>query len=252
MRVSFHGACQEVTGSCTLIETEKNKFIVDCGLFQGEFFSLNRNAENFSFDPKNVDFLLLTHAHADHCGRLPKLYKEGFRGKVYCTAATKDLVEVMLLDSAKIIFQEAIASNSIPLYLESDVAGILKNIVVLNYGQEKQITPEINIKMRDAGHILGSAIFEVRVKERSLEKKLVFSGDLGNTPTPILKNTELINGADYVFIESTYAGRYHESRDEGIQIIRQAILDVIKKKAVLMIPVFALEKVEEILYILNN
>ncbi|MFA6410836.1 MAG: MBL fold metallo-hydrolase [Candidatus Buchananbacteria bacterium] len=248
MKISFHGACQDVTGSCILIETEKSKFLVDCGMFQGEQFASQHNLEKFSFNPKQVDFVLLTHAHLDHCGRLPKLGKEGFGGQIYCTPATADFAEIILLDSAHVILLEAQRNQTQPIYLEQDVNEILPLFSPWPYEQEKEITPEIKIKIRDAGHILGSAIFEVFIKENGQEKKLVFSGDLGNPPAPIVKDTEFIDGADLVFIESTYAGRIHEQKEERQQLLRQAIIESVGQGGVLMIPAFALERTQEVLY----
>ncbi|KUK95607.1 MAG: metallo-beta-lactamase superfamily protein [Parcubacteria bacterium 32_520] len=170
MKISFYGACKEVTGSCILIETGSTKFLVDCGMFQGK--SYYKNIEDFSFNPEDIDFVLLTHAHLDHCGRLPKIFMEGFRGRIYSTAP---------------------------------------------YGKKRKINDNIEIRLRDAGHILGSAIFEVWIKEDGITKKLVFSGDLGNMSNPIVKDHEFIDSADLLFIESTYGNRLHESKKMGFR-----------------------------------
>lgn len=252
MKISFHGACREVTGSCVLIETKKTKFLLDCGMFQGESFALSRNFDAFSFDSKSINFVLLTHAHIDHCGRLPKLYKEGFRGKIYCTSATTDLVRLMLADSSKIIAREAREVGVEPFYSEDDAASVMKLFHDLPYDEEIIIAGGIRVRLKNSGHILGSCFFEIWVREGKEEKKLVYSGDLGNSPARIIRDLENVDGADIVFSESTYAGVEHESRDEGIKIIRKAIVDCINKRGVLMIPIFALEKVQEILYELNN
>lgn len=260
MKISFHGACQEVTGSCILIETAKTKFLVDCGIFQGRLFAEKHNLEKFSFDPKTVDFVLLTHAHLDHCGRLPKLYREGFRGKIYCTNATADFTEIMLLDSAHVILEEAKRYRHQPLYSKSDVEKLIKSFSPLPYRQTQKVNEEVKIKANDAGHILGSAIFEVWIKENSSprfageagqEKKLVFSGDLGNPPAPIVKDTEFVAGADLVFVESTYAGKIHEPSSQRLQLLRQAIQESVGQGGVLLIPAFALERTQEVLYELN-
>lgn len=251
MKISFHGACREVTGSCILIENEKYSFLVDCGMFQDNRFSSNKNFEHFGFEVKDIDFVLLTHAHMDHCGRLPKLYKEGFRGNIYCTAATRDLAELMLIDSARIIRQEAAEHETEPLYTEDDVAGLSQLFKTIEYDENFEINKDIKVRLMDAGHILGSAIFEVWAKDGVIEKKLVFSGDLGNSPTPIIRDAEYIDGADVVCVESTYAGRVHESKKDGLKAIRQAITDSIGNHGVLMIPIFVLEKAQEILFELN-
>lgn len=251
MNISFHGACREVTGSCHLVETGKTKFLVDCGLFQGREFFTPKNLDKFDFNPKQIDFVLLTHAHLDHCGRLPKLYQEGFRGKIYATPATRDLAEVMLLDSARVIGEEAQKAGKPPMYFASDVYKMMAYFKAADYQKEIQITPEIKIRAREAGHILGSAIFEIWVKENGAEKKLVFSGDLGNPPAPIVKDTELVGGADYVFIESTYGGLTHEPAAERLAKLRRAVTESVGRGGVLMIPAFALERAQEILYELN-
>lgn len=243
MKISFHGACREVTGSCFLVETNKSKFLVDCGMFQDEETYFKN--ETFSFNPSEIDFVLLTHAHVDHCGRLPKLYKEGFRGKVYCTEPTKQISTVMLMDSAKVFLKEKEHS---PLYFEDDVWGLVSCFSTIQYNKETRISPDIKIKLRDAGHVLGSAVFEVFAEN----KKIVFSGDLGNPSSPIVKNSEIIEGADCVFIESTYGSSFHESRESGREKLKQAIIEVSKNNGVLMLPVFALERSQEMIFELKR
>ena len=252
MKISFHGACQEVTGSCILVETKKTKFLVDCGAFQGADFTLQKNLDSFGFKPRDIDFVLLTHAHLDHCGRLPKLYNEGFRGKVYCSAPTLDFTAIMLLDSARVILKEAKNKGVKPLYLAEDVNHLMQCFKALDYQQSSVVAKDIEITLRDAGHILGSAIFEVWVTEGKKKQKLVFSGDLGNPPAPIIKDTEFIDGADLVFIESTYAGIIHEPGSERLQLLRQAIKESVGKGGVLLIPAFSLERTQEVLYELNH
>lgn len=251
MKISFHGACREITGSCNLVETDKAKFLVDCGLFQGRDFFTRKNFDKFDFDPAKIDFVLLTHAHLDHCGRLPKLYGEGFRGKIIATPATKDLAEVILLDSARVIAAEAGKIGLPPLYTEDDVVKIMEQFEIIDYRQELAVAPEIKIRTRDAGHILGSAIFEVWVQKEGREKKIVFSGDLGNPPTPIIRDTEVIDGADAVIVESTYGGLVHEPSGERLDLLRNAVTESVGRGGVLMIPSFALERTQEVLYELN-
>lgn len=252
MKISFHGACREVTGSCILVETKKLKFLVDCGMFQGGDLSLDKNSDPFAFDPKTINFVLLSHAHIDHCGRLPKLYKEGFRGKIYSTAPTRDLTRLMLNDSCRIIAREASDAGLEPFFSEDDVTFTMKLFNDLPYNKEIIIGGGVKVKLKNAGHILGSCFFEVWIKEGKEEKKVVFSGDLGNSPARIIRDLEKADGADLVFTESTYAGVTHESRQEGIKMIRRAITECVKNKGALMIPIFALEKVQEILYELND
>jgi metallo-beta-lactamase family protein len=243
MKVSFCGACREVTGSCILIETEDNKFIVDCGLFQDNDSEF-RNKVSFDFNPFDIDFVLLTHAHVDHCGRIPKLFKEGFMGDVYCSYPTVDLANQMMLDSAKVF---TVREHGIPLYFPSDVEKAIANFKGVPYDQEYAISSNIRIRLRDAGHILGSAIFEVWVKENGKETKLVFSGDLGNPPAPIVKDTDFVDEADYIFVESTYGDKIHIPREEGRRMLKEKMMEVIARKGVMIMPVFALERTQEMI-----
>lgn len=251
MKISFHGAAREVTGSCILIETAKTRFLVDCGMFQGSKYAREENFEIWQFEPSAVDFVLLTHAHVDHCGRLPRLSRDGFSGKIYATPATRDLAEIIMLDSAKVIKEEVLRHGGPILYKEKDVLKVMPQFWGIDYGIKQKLSADVSIRFRDAGHILGSAIVEVWVKEKGKVKKLVFSGDLGNPPAPIVRDTELIDGADFVVIESTYGGRIHEPVGLRSEILRQAIHESIGKGGVLMIPAFALERTQEILYELN-
>lgn len=247
MKISFHGACREVTGSCILIESGETKFLVDCGMFQG-LDSHSKNFESFGFDPKSIDFVLLTHSHLDHSGRLPKLYKDGFRGRVYSTAPTKDLTQLILLDAAHIAEEEEL----VPLYTEKDVYPLMNFFSILEYGKEKKINEDVRVVARDAGHILGSAVYEVWIMDNGKGKKMVFSGDLGNPPANIIRDPEIISGADILVIESTYGDRLHESKDKGKEFLKQKILETISKKGVLIMPILAVERVQEIIYDLNT
>lgn len=242
MNISFFGACGEVTGSCILVETSNAKFLVDCGMFQG-LGSYEKNIRPFSFDPKEIDFVLLTHAHLDHSGRLPILYKEGFRGKVFSTKPTKDLVEIILKDSAR-IFEKDFKT---PLFNFNDIGNIMNSFVTFDYYEEVKVG-EISFKAKDAGHILGSVIFEVSVEG----KKVVFSGDLGNDNAPIVKDTDLIDSADVLVVESTYGGKIHESREKGVLELKESIEEVIKNKSVLLIPSFSIERTQELLFEINK
>ncbi|MFA5358923.1 MAG: MBL fold metallo-hydrolase [Patescibacteria group bacterium] len=251
MKISFYGACGEVTGSCYLVQTEQSRFLVDCGMFQGGKFAEDKNFEPFGFDPKSIDFVVLTHVHMDHIGRLPRLYKEGFRGKIYSTEPTADFARIMLLDSARVIFEEALANNALPLYLDKYVNELMKQFVALSYRKQENISADIKITMRDAGHILGSAIVEIVVADKAGDKKIVFSGDLGNPPAPLVEDTEFISGADYVVMESTYGGIIHEPAEMRIKMLHNAVVESVGKGGVLMIPAFALERTQEVLYEMN-
>jgi len=249
MKISFHGAAREVTGSCILIETGKTKFLVDCGLFQNHDHNYERNFSGFDFDPREINFVLLTHAHLDHCGRLPKLYELGFRGKIYSTMATKDLAKEIILDLLRVSEREG---EPIAFFTENDIDFLMRLFNPVQYGEERRITENISIRLRDAGHILGSTIFEVWVKEGEEEKKLVFSGDIGNPPAPIVNDPDIISGADALFIESTYGDRLHEPKSKGKEMLKKKIIETVEKDGVLIIPVFALERTQELLYELNS
>ena len=250
IKISFHGACREVTGSCTLVEYNDHKFLVDCGAFQGEHFVLANNEEEFLFKPAEIDCLFLTHAHMDHCGRLPKLFKDGFRGKIYATAATVDLAEVMLIDAAKIIAKEALINKRQPLFTADDVNAMMKDFSIINYDQNN-IIGDLQVIFRDAGHILGSAFLEFIIPDGEETKKILFSGDLGNSPSPIICDLESAKGADAVIVESTYASASHETKAEGLEKLQTALLKTIADKGTLVVPIFALEKTQEILFELN-
>jgi len=252
MKVSFHGAAGEVTGSCTLLDTGKTKFLIDCGLFQGSYFAHEENYEDWAFAPADIDFVVLTHAHADHCGRLPRLYADGFRGKVYCTRATRDLAELILLDSAKLIKEEAQKKGEVPLFTENDVYDVLALFWPLDYHKKTKLAADVELSLYDAGHILGSAIAELSIRQGLKKKKIIFSGDLGNAPAPIVRDPEFIKGADFVVMESTYGGRIHEPGELREQLLKKAILESIGRGGVLMIPLFALERTQEVLYELNH
>lgn len=262
MKITFNGAAGIVTGSCHLLTINDNQYLLDCGMFQGTKDITKLNFLPFAFDPSKIKAVILSHAHIDHSGLLPKLCKEGFKGKVYCTKATKDLCEIMLEDSAYIQERETEYDNRKlkskglplrqPLYGKKDVVECMKIFKDVAYNERTQISPDISFTLRDAGHILGSAIVEVFAKEDVKEKKIVFSGDLGQPNLPIIKDPTFIEEADYVLVESTYGGREHES----IAKRRKMLLDIIKrnfeKKGRLMIPSFAVERAQELIYRLNE
>lgn len=248
MKLHFLGGTQTVTGSNFLLETKNSKILIDCGIFQGTRHVEEKNYEDFKFNPKEIDYLLITHAHLDHIGRIPKLYKDGFRGKILATRPTRDFIRIMLDDSQGILEKEAKDLGREPLYKEPDIEESMKLIECIDYGKKIDLSPGVSCRFRDAGHILGSAIIEVWLNGR----KIVFSGDLGNPPVPLLKTTEFIDEADYIIIESTYGDRNHELKEHRKDILENVIEDTITKGGTLMIPAFALERTQELLYELNE
>lgn len=259
MKITFYGAAREVTGSCYLIETNSNRFLIDCGMIQGGRKNTQRNHEPFPFAPSSLDFVLLTHAHIDHSGLLPKLTKAGFQGKIYTTWATTDLLQVMLPDSAHIQEFEAERANQRdtshvePLYNLKDAYDCLKQVASVEYDELTHANNEVSFCFREAGHILGSAIIEVWVKHKESSRKLVFSGDLGQPGRVILRDPTPITEADYLFIESTYGDRIHEdiehTQEHFIKIIEDTLL---RKKGNVIMPAFAVGRTQEIIYHLHR
>lgn len=252
MRLHFYGAAQMVTGSNYLLEVKTKsgirRILIDCGMFQGTKHGEDKNYENFPYDPKKIDLVLVTHAHIDHIGRIPKLYKQGFKNKVLVTEPTKDLSKVMLLDSQGLLVREARREKKEPLYSKKDVEGCLALMEGVKYNQKIKLFDGVSCRFRDAGHILGSAIIEIWAED----KKIVFSGDLGNQPVPLLFPPAIIKQADYILVESTYGDQIHQSSLERKDELENAIEDTITKGGTLMIPAFALERTQELLCELNN
>ena len=248
MKLTFHGGTQVVTGACYLLETKEAKILVDCGLFQGKREWRELNFADWPFDPAEIDFVLLTHSHMDHVGRVPKLVKDGFKGKIITTKPSRDFSHLFLLDSAHLQEEEARAIGREPLYSKTDVEASRKLFQGVDYGGQIELTKDVKCRFTDAGHILGSAIIEIWADG----KKIVFTGDLGNPPVPLLKPTELVDEADYVIIESAYGDRNHETAEQRQNILEDAIEDIVASKGTLMIPAFAMERTQEVLYELNE
>ncbi len=259
MKISFLGAAHEVTGSCYYLECAGKKFLVDCGMEQGQNIYEN---EPLPVPPKNLDFVLLTHAHIDHSGMLPKLYKNGYRGPVYATEATTHLSDIMLRDSAHIQEFEAEWRNrkgkrqgkSVyePEYTLKDAMGILHNFVGCPYSKKIEPAPGIEVRFVDAGHLLGSASIEVWLTENDTVRKLVFSGDIGNSAQPLLKDPTYIDEADYVIMESTYGDRSHGERPDYKTSLAEVIQRTFDRGGNLVIPSFAVGRTQEMLYFIRQ
>lgn len=249
VKITFYGGARVVTGSNYLLENKEGKILIDCGLFQGSSFCENLNFEKFPYKPEEIDAVFVTHAHIDHTGRLPKLYKHGFRGKIFSTAPTKDFSEYSLIDSEGILNKEAAKKNRAPLYTIDDVNEMMKLWDGIKYHQ-KIIVKGFEIEFFDAGHILGSAF--ILVRDIKTGKKVVFSGDLGNIATPIVKDTEPLPETDYILIESTYGNRLHEDLEIRKDILEDVIEEAVKAGGTLLIPAFAMERTQDLLYEMNE
>ena len=262
MKIQFCGASDGVTGSCHLIRTEKHQILLDCGQFQGGKVEEQKNFEEFPFDPTEIDCMILSHAHIDHCGRIPLLVKRGFKGDIYCTDATADLLEVMLKDSGYIHEKEAEWKNKKnqragrplvePLYTFNDAMDSLKHVKPVLYDQLIEINEDMKIVFNDAGHILGSAITEIWVSEGEEVSKIVFTGDLGVMERPILRNPVKIKKADYVIMETTYGNRLHPSNSLNVKELMDIIRKTAKRGGTTVIPSFAVGRTQELIYELNR
>ena len=261
MRLEFIGAAHTVTGSCYLLETNEQHYLIDCGMFQGSKRVRELNYEDFPFAPADIEGVLLTHAHVDHCGLLPKLVKEGFSGSIYATKSTCELCRIMLPDSAHIQTADAELQNRkgrrrgdtpvTALYGIDDAMEALKHLVVVPYEKEFQLADNIRVIYKDAGHILGSAFLEVFVTENGKTTKLVFSGDLGQPDQPILKDPAVETGADFLIIESTYGGRLHQIYDKETRLL-EVVNDTMDRGGNLVIPSFAVGRTQTLLYYFYN
>ena len=262
MKITFLGATKTVTGSNFLVEACGKRFLVDCGMWQGKQELEERNLDEFEFDPKTIDFMLLTHAHIDHSGRIPKLYKEGFRNKVYAHKATCDLCTLMLPDSGHIQEMETSWKNKKrirkglpeiePMYTAEEAARCLEIFEEVQYDQIIEITPDIHVRFNDAGHMLGSSIIELWVKENGEEKKTVFTGDLGNNDIPLLDSPTMIEDADFLVMESTYGSRLHLRNDKKAEDFLNIVSETLDNGGTVVIPSFAVGRTQEILYEINK
>ena len=263
MDIQFIGAAGTVTGSNHLLRTAAGKIILDCGMFQGkrkEAFELNRTFD--FYNPKDIDAVILSHAHIDHAGNLPNLVKKGFRGPIYCTHATKDLCEIMLADSAHIQQKDTEFVNKKrakqgknlfePLYTQADVDETLQLMQGVNYHQEFEVLPGITATFYDAGHILGSAVTYIRIVENGKLIELGFSGDLGRPNMPILRDPEIIPDVDYFICKITYGGRFHEDFDMSEAKVVEVIKRAIERRGKIITPAFSLGRTQELVYLLHT
>jgi metallo-beta-lactamase family protein len=262
MKIKFCGATRGVTGSCHLLTTENHKILLDCGQFQGGKAEDEMNKEPFPFDPQEIECVVLSHAHVDHCGRLPLLVKRGFRGDIYCTDATADLLGIMLRDCAYIQQKDCEYQNRKneragrplvkPLYTIDDVEVTLKMVRPVLYDQLIKLNDEMRIVFNDAGHILGSAIIELWVTEGESESKIVFSGDLGMPNRPILRDPTIIKKADCVIMETTYGDRLHPDHKLDVENLVKIIVETARRGGTTVIPSFAVGRTQELIYELNK
>lgn len=244
MLIKFLGACREVTGSSILIEANGKKILLECGLFQGVSFAEERNYSNFEFNPGEIDAVILGHAHLDHVGRLPKLTREGFCGKIYSTAPTLDLTRLVLRDSEKLGREEAKRGNHLPLYDSGDIEATLNLFEMLEYDKPLEIFPKTCLTFKNAGHILGSAIISLLIDGQ----KLIYTSDLGNQNSLLLNAPEIIDQSEIIICEGTYGGRLHEDVQRRSQKLSEVITTTIAQNGVLLIPTFAIERTQELLH----
>ena len=256
MKITFNGAAKTVTGSCHLIETDNVKFLLDCGLFQGkdEIEELNRR---FSFEPEEIDFVILSHGHLDHCGRLPLLVKRGFRGRIFAIKGTIDIARLILMDAAQVMEENLKTENrrrlreGLPLkellYTLDDVFDVFDFFVPVKYCEWQEVKG-VRFRLKDAGHILCSSFIELEIEGR----KVLFSGDVGAKGKPLIKEPEVPEKSDVVLIETTYGDREHKSYEESVKEFEEAVLETFKRGGVVLIPTFALERAQDVIYLLKK
>lgn len=248
MKITFHGAAHEVTGSCHLIETKTKKILFDCGMFQGSDYNEGKNHDNFPFDPRTIDAVFLSHAHADHSGRIPKLFRDGFRGTIYGTKGTVELAALIWADSYQIMKYNNRKFQAPISFEPEDIALAKESCQGVDYNDVINIGDGVTVVFKDAGHIFGSAFIELSADG----KKIAFSGDLGNNNVPILQESAALGDVDALLIESTYGDRIHEPEDVRKQILLDLVKEGCERGGVIMMPAFSLERTQEIIYTLEE
>jgi metallo-beta-lactamase family protein len=264
IKLTFLGAAQNVTGSQYLVQSDKTSFLVDCGLYQERELT-GRNWSPFLFSPERLNAVLLTHAHLDHCGLLPKLAREGFNQAIYCTSATAEITQIMLLDSGKIQEEDADFKRrrhekenrkgpypEVPLYTRDDAKAVYPLFSAVKYDQTVQVGDGVEATFYDAGHVLGSAMVRLKIEQDGEARTILFSGDVGRRNKPILNDPTFFEEADYVIVESTYGDRLLESPQDTANQLAEAINSTVKRGGNIVIPSFALERSQELLYYLNE
>ncbi len=262
MKIQFIGAVRTVTGSMHLVQANGKKFLLDCGLYQGKRAEARERNENFPFDPREIDFIILSHAHIDHSGNIPQIVKKGFGGKIFSTSATRDLASIMLVDSGHIHEKDAEYLNKKlkkrgeppiqPLYTAKDAVQSLEHFVGLPYRKEIEISNGISLIFYDAGHLLGSAIVVLNIKENGRKIRLAFTGDLGRPYKPILRNPQLIGNVDFLITESTYGATIHEEMESVEEKISQIVIKAYERSGKIIIPAFSVDRTQVLIYILHK
>ncbi len=264
LNLSFLGAAQNVTGSCYLLEANNTRLLVDCGLYQERDF-LGRNWQPFKVQPNTIDAVLLTHAHLDHCGLLPRLVRDGFSGKIYCTKATAEIVQIILLDAAHLQEEDAELKRKrheredrkgpypeAPLYTADDAKAVFPLFSAVEYGERVRIGDGVEAAFHDAGHVLGSSMIKVMVSQEGQQRSIIFSGDVGRWDRPILQDPSVFSKTDYLVVESTYGDRLHEDPKDIAESLAEVINSTYQARGNIIVPSFALQRAQEILYYLNN
>ncbi|MBI5077874.1 MAG: MBL fold metallo-hydrolase [Candidatus Yonathbacteria bacterium] len=248
MKLKFYGAAGEVTGSNHILEGDGVSIMIDCGFFQGVKVCDDKNNDKFPYNPAAIDAVFVTHAHLDHVGRIPKLMNEGFKGKIYSTPPTREIAKLMLEDTLRVIAREAKVDGHEPLYREDAVEKAFVHWEAIPYDKEIVFKDDLRVRFRDAGHILGSAMIEMTHNG----KKLIFSGDLGNSPSPLMPDTALLSDVDFLVMEAVYGDRVHENLLERANRLKEVIEETVARGGVLMIPAFSIERTQDLLFELNE